>query len=160
MKKRFFWALCALAMLATPVFAQVEEEETEENDCAIDVYLADNDGPMTNLRDAPRGKVIKQLPNGVYTLCLGENRNGWWKIVDFWDMEEESEDGNPVILDPEKEYWVHYSVVGTGTRNYGGERWCLRAKPSEKSKATYYFKDEITRTARSWTCWRRTRRRC
>ena len=40
-------------------------------------------------------------------------------------------------------YWIHYSVLGMGTRNYGKEKLTLRQSPNAKSAAVYSFTKEI-----------------
>ena len=130
--KRLFLA-AVLMILAVPAFSQDE--------VVIDVYIMDNPKDLTtNLRDAPKGKIVKQLPRGVYALYLSEVRNGWWKVVDMWDADEDK--GQK--LNPMKTYWIHYSVIATGTRNYGGERLTLRAAPNKTAKAVWSFKNEIS----------------
>lgn len=145
MKRFLLLLVCLLPLLAAPLSAQEESEDSVE--LLLDVYILDNDGsPYTNLRDAPRGNIVLQLPNGTYALYLSEFRNGWWKVEDIWEADADyDEDGNSlgITLDEEKSYWVHYSVIASGTRNYGGQRLCLRQKPSAKARPTYWFKTEI-----------------
>lgn len=107
----------------------------------IGVMLTDNDA-ATNVRSAPRGEVVMTLPDTCsYIMTLTDARNGWWRIK--WL--ECAEEGNDIALvgSPTQEYWIHYSVVGLDTRNYGNERWCLRATPNEKGKPTHWFNEEI-----------------
>lgn len=107
---------------------------------ALDVFLWD-DSP-TNLRSAPKGKVAVTLPYGddyIYTLIVGESVNGWFKVLDVDVMDKEP----PIKMIDYDELWIHYSVIGTGTRNYGGQKLKLYAKPDERSKVTYSFKKEI-----------------
>ena len=127
MKKLLLLAVCVAASLGA-------------SSQTIAAFITDNSA--TNLRSAPSGKVVMKLPNNTsYIVVLSSPSNGWWKV----DEVENAEEGTDIMLkgSPTRKYWIHHSVVGYGTRNYGGERWCLRAAPSAKAKAAYWFKEEI-----------------
>ena len=130
MKIKRILSAAFFTLLAIPTFSQDE--------VVLGVFLHDNpNDAVTNLRSTPKGKIVKQLPHGAYALYLSEMQNGWWKVVDIWDADEVEK------LDSTKTYWIHYSVIAMGTRNYGGERLALKATPSSKSKTTYSFNKEI-----------------
>ena len=100
---------------------------------SLAVYISDNSGSATNVRNAPKGKMFD----------VESPRNGWWKI------------SGGVYTDPDKDmddirlkgsttgYWVHYSVIGFSTSNYGGQTLHLRQSPSGKSRSVYSFKTEL-----------------
>ena len=75
-------------------------------------YICDNSGTPTNVRNAPKGKVIQKLPDvdGGYVVTLLEVKNNWWKIdpvVYIYGDEEEQ-----IQLKGSKTgYWMHYSVL-------------------------------------------------
>lgn len=107
----------------------------------IGAWICDSD-PITNVRSAPKGAVVMALPDTCsYMLGLSSPSNGWWKI----DWMEAAEQGEEINLkgSPTGEYWIHHSVVGLSTRNYGGQRCCLRATPSKKGKAVCWFTEEL-----------------
>lgn len=129
--KRFL-LLSFLTVMAIAVYAQA----------SISVFVADDS--RTNVRNKPKGDVAMQLPNNVSCCFLLEKpTNGWWKVVQLWDAEDEDNPSVTLHGSTTGEYWVHYSVIGVDTRNYGGERLTLREKPSAKSKAVYSFTQEI-----------------
>lgn len=108
---------------------------------SISVYLTDNDD-ATNVRSAPKGDVAMTLPDTCsYKIGLTDSKDGWWRV----NWIEAAEEGVDIRLvgSSTNEYWIHHSVIGLDTRNYGGERWCLRATPSKKGKPTFWFKEEI-----------------
>ena len=107
---------------------------------SLDVFLWD-DGP-TNLRNAPKGKIAVTLPYGdeyIYTLIVGECVNGWLKVLYVGALDKEL----PFRMIDFDELWIHYSVIGTGTRNYGGQTLYLYDEPDENSSVNYSFKEEI-----------------
>ncbi len=119
-----------LTLVASAVYAQSH----------VEVFLMDEDGPYTNVRNAPSGKIVDKIPtSGECVLLLTGVKNGWWKIVDNCYI---TIDGDVKLKGSATGYWIHYSCVGFATRNYGGQRIQLRATPSEKAKATYTFTDE------------------
>lgn len=104
----------------------------------VSVFLFDTSGVDTNIRNAPKGKVIAKLDRtGEYILTLTEPKNGWWKIVDV----EEATEAREIAL--KTVGYIHYSVVGFATRNYGGERIYLRELPNESAKVSFSFTDEL-----------------
>lgn len=110
----------------TTVEETIPEETTSTNetitneDCIgeLNVYLNDSDQSGTNIRNAPNGKVVYKLvrtdENFEYFITCSEAKDGWFKIHgEIASME------SPVIL--EGENWIHGSVLGAATRNYGSE---------------------------------------
>ena len=129
--KKTFLALAAFVLCTIAAHAQ-----------SIGVYLSDSKGPYTNIRNAPGGAIVDKLPvNEDFIFVVEEPRNGWWKIQDGVC---EPMDGDAKKLKGSRNgYWIHYSVIGVSTSNYGGERLSLRQSPSSKATVVYSFKEEI-----------------
>ena len=107
---------------------------------SIGVYILDNDGDFTNVRNAPKGKVVFKLPSreGVM-IGVDKMVNGWWRIVGNM---AQAGDFEYTITGSTTGYWIHSSVIAIGTRNYGGQKITLYKEPSEKSAAVFSFTDE------------------
>lgn len=104
-------------------------------------FVWDGTGTPTNLRESPRGKVVMSLADTCsYIVGISAPINGWWQV----DWVEAAEEANSIELtgSPNGKYYIHYSVLGFGTRNYGSQKLYLRARPSAMSKVKYSFKDE------------------
>ncbi len=127
--KKTLLAIMMLLCISTNAKAQV-----------LDVYTYDSNGTYTNIRNAPKGSVVDRIPTESTAMFDVETpRNGWWKIV---DNSYSLPDQDAVNLKGSKTgYWIHYSVLGIGTRNYGGQKLSLRSKPS--GKVVYSFTEEI-----------------
>ena len=130
MKKRLF-AILTLTLMVLTVSAQ-----------RVVAFVTDSD-PFTNLRDAPKGKVIGKIDNKLTAMVVLENcTKGWWKLAEEPSYAEEDVD---IPLQPSATgYWIHYSCIGFFTRNYGGQRITLRSAPSSKAKAVYSLTTEET----------------
>ena len=93
---------------------------------AVACFISDK--TATNVRNAPNGTVVGQIPKqGCWSLSVCNPKNGWWQILNgivFEDMEGDD-------MEFEGDVWVHNSVLGIGTRNYGGQTLELRAAPRE-----------------------------
>lgn len=93
------------------------------------VYCFISDKSATNVRNAPSGKVIGKIEKaGAYSLTVFNPQNGWWQILNNVILEDIDGEDN---FEFEEDAWIHYSVLGIGTRNYGGETIELRAEPRE-----------------------------
>jgi hypothetical protein len=105
-------------------------------------FLWDNDD-VSNVRDRPKGKVVMSLSaDEPYTFDLTTPRNGWWRIESFWNPANADEDTS-LEGSSTGEYWIHYSVIAVGTRNYGGEDVYLRAAPDEDANVVAVFNEEV-----------------
>lgn len=116
---------------------------------SIGVFIHDNDGAFTNVRNNyKRGAVVDRIPtNCAAMLVLERPTNGWWRIVgdsytgivydgvadDFADID---------LHGSTTGYWIHWSVVGVSTRNYGGETLYLRREPSSQAAITFTLNEE------------------
>ncbi|MBR6490378.1 MAG: hypothetical protein IKT03_07590, partial [Muribaculaceae bacterium] len=77
----------------------------------VDVYIIDNDGPVTNIRNAPRGKVVSTLPtNESFVVTLLSSKGEWWKIDDV--VMQEGDNFKEITLKGSKTgYWIHRSLL-------------------------------------------------
>ena len=108
----------------------------------IGAYITDTDGPFTNIRNAPKGEVIGKISTKQTVIVALENyTNGWWKLVGLPEDAEEAKD-IPLAYSASG-YWIHYSVVGFSTRNYGGQTLHLRQSPDAHSPIVYAFSKEL-----------------
>ena len=94
-------------------------------------YLS-NDELTTNILNKPRGATAMTLSSEVaYIFSLTSPTDGWWKIEEICNAEDD-EDPTAVLTGSDTgEYWIHYSALGLGTRNYGGQSLTLRTDPDE-----------------------------
>ena len=106
-------------------------------------FLTDGD-ETTNIRNKPGGKVVMTVSaNPSYVFDLTSPQNGWWRILEFWNAEDEDEDATLKGSDT-GEYWIHFSVLGVNTRNYGGQELYLREAPDEDANVVFTFDKEMT----------------
>ena len=130
MKKKLFVLMTLMTWLSVDVSAQ-----------SLGVFTYDNSGKFTNVRNAPKGKVVDKIPTDVCAMIGVEKpTNGWWKLT---DNTYETGDFDGKLKGSTTGYWIHYSVLGMGTRNYGGETLYIRKNPSESAPVVYKFKKEI-----------------
>ena len=130
MKKKLFVLLMMMTCLSVVVSAQ-----------SLGVFTYDNSGKFTNVRNAPKGKVVDKIPTEVCAMIGVEKpTNGWWKIIgDTYD----TGDDEGTLKGSTTGYWIHYSVLAMGTRNYGGQTLYIRQSPSASAPVVYKFKKEI-----------------
>ena len=131
--KRIFILMAVLACITLSATAQ-----------SLGVYINDNNGKYTNIRNAPNGKVVfkLKLPNANGTMfAVDRVVNGWWHIdgTEYSNGDEEGE-----FTGSTTGYWIHNSVITVDTRNYGGQKLSLRSKPSAKASVVFSFKKEIS----------------
>ena len=121
---------------------------------SVDVFIYDSDGPFSNVRNKPNGKIVDKIPvNASASLLVEKVSNGWWRIVgDTYnrlrdEIDEDGEEWEDVMLKGSTTgYWIHYSVIGTGTRNYGNEKLPLRSQPSKRASISYTLTgDQVVR---------------
>ena len=114
----------------------------------LEAMLKDAD-KTTNIRNSPGGSVAMKLNSGnddsmkAYVFMLTSPLNGWWKIVNLWNAVDDEEE--TVLQGSDTgEYWIHYSVLGVDTRNYGGQELYLRDGPDEDANIVFTFTQELT----------------
>ena len=133
MKKRVL-SLFTMLLFAVLVNAQ-----------ALGVFIFDKDGKYSNVRNSPNnGKVVDRIPVDASAMLGVENPvNGWWRIVgDCYDAIGKEDFEEFKLKGSTTGYWIHYSVIAVGTRNYGGQHLFLRAEPKERSRIVYTIKEE------------------
>ena len=111
---------------------------------SLEVYINDTTGTPTNIRSAPNGKIVGSLADTcIYMLDVKNPQNGWWAIDDNSVFGICSTDTTFDFSSKCKTAWIHYSVLGFSTRNYGGQRYVLYSQPSEKSAENFAFTEEM-----------------
>ena len=102
-------------------------------DASLTCYVQDSDR-YTNIRKSPGGSLLGRLDNSEseYLITICEPSNGWWRIFDDFVGS----------MELSGEAWIHYSVLGMRTRNYGGQALPLRASASEKAAVVATIKEE------------------
>lgn len=105
---------------------------------SFEVYVYDQQGGKTNIRNAPNGKVVASLEqNDEYNMVVTECKNNWWRI-----------DGGKVFPFEANEirlkgsttgYWIHSSVIGFTGQGEGGVT--LYQSPNKKSKVVVRTKN-------------------
>ncbi len=130
MKRLYIMMLASL--LAITAFAQSSNYLT--------IYILDNDGPVTNIRNSPGGGVVAKLStDGSYSFAVSEIRNGWMKVVKS-SAYSYDDDKNP-LSKVNSECWVHSSVTACNTLGDGGVKFTLRQQPSASSAVSYTSKE-------------------
>ena len=106
-------------------------------------FLSD-DVLTTDILNKPMGATAMTLSSEVaYMFSLTSPTDGWWKIEEIWNAEDD-EDPTAVLTGSDTgEYWIHYSHLGLGTRNYGGQTLTLRAAPDENADVVFSFDTEV-----------------
>jgi len=89
----------------------------------VEAYISDSSKLPTNVRATPSGDIITKLAHGEdYMLKIVDKKGRWFK-VEYINTPEAS------IALPNNEGWIHGSVIGFETRNYGGEKIDIRSHP-------------------------------
>ena len=83
----------------------------------MDAYIDDPSETATNVRQTPGGKVVLKLPYAQddYFLTISGQQGDWFKISAIEGIENKYEWSGG-------EAWIHNSVVGASTRNYGNQK--------------------------------------
>ena len=119
---------------ATPV---VKEEATNSCQGSFTAYLADPDMSGTNVRKEPKGTVVYKIVRGdeedEVTISFSESKNGWFKVTSIEEMEGKAEMDYSAA-------WIHGSVLGLNTSNYGGQT----IKVNQEANATSATVKELT----------------
>lgn len=103
----------------------------------VGAYLSDPDSGPSNIRLIPGGEIIKTIPDGVDVIFfLIEAWNGWIRIYPEMYVDNEK------VKIHAKSCWIHGSILGASTSNYGGQDINIYSKPDRKSKTVYVIKGE------------------
>lgn len=99
----------------------------------IYVFIVDNDGPVTNIRNAPNGKMVATLlTKEAFVVELLKARGDWFQIDPVIERYGDNE-GEIELEGSNTGYWIHNSLLMFTIA--GDPTGCLRTKPSRKSKA-------------------------
>lgn len=111
---------------------------------SLSVYISDGNGEFTNVRSGPKGKVVDKIPTSkIVMLEVVSPQDGWWQI-DGGEVYCTGDDDETITLKGSSTgYWIHHSVIGLDTRNYGGQTLRLRKSPDAKSAVVFSFKEEM-----------------
>lgn len=134
MKKRLF------SILTMTLFVMLCHAQS------LEVFIFDKDGPFSNVRNSPNGKVVDRIPvDACAMLGVEKPKNGWWRIAgDCYDAIGKEDFEEFQLKGSTTGYWIHYSVIGVGTRNYGGQHLYLRSEPKDNAPVVYTIKEETT----------------
>lgn len=111
---------------------------------SLSVYISDSNGEFTNVRNGPKGKVVGKIPTSkIVMLTVVSPKDGWWQIDEGKVYYTGDDDEVVTFKGSSTGYWIHHSVLGLGTRNYGGETLRLRKLPDTKSAVVFSFKEEM-----------------
>ena len=106
-------------------------------------YLS-TDELTTNILNKPSGATVMTLSSEeCYIFSLTSPTDGWWKIEEICNAVDDEDPAAALTGSDTGEYWIHYSALGLGTRNYGGQTLTLRAAPDENADAVFTFDTEL-----------------
>ena len=107
------------------------------------IAFLDCDPPCSSILNKPSGATVMTLPyDEPYMFTLSSPQDGWWKINDLWNAADD-EDTTSLVGSDTGEYWIHFSVLGLGTSNYGGQELHLRAAPDLEADIVFTFNQEL-----------------
>ena len=115
--------MSAILLAALPMRGQTHE---------LNCFVCDPDTEgMTNIRSAPKGKIVHRLePAGFYQLTAIVQSGGWWRIKDGIVYDE----GGCEEKVPGGEAWIHRSVLAVATDYEDGQLRKLYAEPRKDAK--------------------------
>ena len=107
------------------------------------IAFLDCDPPCSSILNKPSGATVMTLSyDEPYLFTLSSPQDGWWKINDLWNAADD-EDTTSLAGSDTGEYWIHYSALGLGTSNYGGQELHLRAAPDPEADIVFTFNQEL-----------------
>ena len=101
-------------------------------------YLIDDDTNGTNLRKRPNGEIIYVLKTqyGNVEFRLSESKDNWFKITNIDTYDD--------IIEPIPDNcWIHGSLLGAKTRNYGGQPIALYKTPDTTQMAFIIYEQDV-----------------
>ena len=105
-------------------------------------YLC-GDSTCSYILNQPSGATVMTLScDEPYVFSLSSPKDGWWKINDLWNAADD-EDTTSLVGSETGEYWIHFSALGLGTSNYGGQELHLRAAPHQDADIVFTFNEEL-----------------
>lgn len=120
--------------IATLFFALIASECVMcEWNWPLRAYINDSDGEYTNIRNAPGGKIVFQLPTKrTYLINLSDFQKGWWKINELI-LINKNEEEVPYTIPSCAEYWIHTSCINSEIKGDGSISFALLSEPYEGS---------------------------
>lgn len=118
----------AVQITETVTEAEFNYDSTGFENFELRAYVNDPDpnGP-TNVRNKPNGKIIQKLSKGDdYMITLKKVEDGWFEFDDLVSF-------NETPLD-KTSGWIHHSVIGAMTRNYGDQKIPVYKHPEENDE--------------------------
>ena len=107
------------------------------------IAFLDGEPPYTHILNKPSGATVMSLSyDEPYLFSLTSPRDGWWKINDIWNAADD-EDTTSLVGSDTGEYWIHFSALGLGTSNYGGQELHLRDAPDPEADIVFTFNQEL-----------------
>ena len=107
------------------------------------IAFLDCDPPCSSILNKPSGATVMTLScDEPYMFNLSSPQDGWWKINDIWNAADD-EDTTSLVGSDTGEYWIHFSALGLGTSNYGGQELHLRAAPDSEADIVFTFNQEL-----------------
>ena len=107
------------------------------------IAFLDGEPPYTHILNKPSGTTVMTLSyDKPYIFSLTLPRDGWWKINDMWNAADD-EDTTSLVGSDTGEYWIHFTALGLGTSNYGGQELYLRAAPKQEADIVFTFNQEL-----------------
>lgn len=115
--------MSAILLAALPLLGQTHE---------LNCFVCDPDTEgKTNIRSAPKGKIVHQLdPADFYQLTAIVEPGGWWRIKDGIVYNE----GGCEEKVPGSRAWIHRSVLAVATDYEDGQPRKLYAEPRSDAK--------------------------
>ena len=101
-------------------------------------YLIADDTNGTNLRKRPKGKIIYVLKSQYENVefSLSESKDIWFKITNIDTYDD--------IIEPiPDKCWIHGSLLGAKTRNYGGQTIALYKTPDTTQMAFIIYEQDV-----------------
>ena len=115
---------------------------TGAQEISLIAYLNCDSYPA-HILNKPRGAFVMSLScDEPYLFSLTSPQDGWWKINDLWNAAND-EDTTSLAGSDTGEYWIHYTALGIGTSNYGGQELYLRAAPNPDADIVFTFNQEL-----------------
>lgn len=110
----------------------------------LSVFVLDNSGTDTNIRNRPGGKVIDTIYSAgnpeAYALTVDVCKNGAFRIVGnvYERLQADCDNLSEITTDATGESWIHSSCIAVRTRHNGGAAVKLLATPTEGDGKVVY----------------------
>jgi len=127
--------LLATVLIALTAFGQTNAVVKLKT--PLGCFISDTSASPTNIRKSPGGEVIGSFNPGSSVMIDVIAKSGKW-----FQFEVISNPENETINMNGKTGWLHGSVIGLGTTNYGGQKIPLYSKPDRKSAVTAEITEE------------------